>query len=156
MGDTERTTEQATRDIVANPEALRAFNAGLVEDFRANGGKITTGPLAGWPVIILSITGAKSGSSLTIPLVHTDDNGRLVIIASYGGKPDNPAWYHNLKANPLAMAEVGTERFEIQATEVYGAERDRLYDAQAALMPVFKDYAAKTDRTIPVFVLDRT
>lgn len=149
MGD----MEQASRDFLAD---IKGFNERLVADFRANGGQITTGPLAGAPVVILTVTGAKTARALITPLVYSEDGGRMVVIASKAGSDTNPAWYHNLKANPLAQLEIGTESYEIQATEVYGAERDRLFDAQAALMTIFKAYAAKTERVIPVFVLDRT
>lgn len=130
------------------------FNAKLVEEFRANGGKVS-GMFANSPLLVLTTTGAKSGKPRTIPLVHTTDGDRIVIIASKGGAPSNPDWYHNLVANPIATVELGTETFQARAYVAEGEERDRLYAAQAALMPNFAEYETMTNRTIPVVVLER-
>jgi deazaflavin-dependent oxidoreductase (nitroreductase family) len=78
-----------------------------------------------------------------------------VIIASYGGAPHNPPWYHNLVANPVVTVEVGKEKYRARAAQVSGAERQRLFDAQAQLMPFFNDYQKKTKREIPVLTLTR-
>lgn len=133
---------------------VNAFNQRLIEEYRANGGKVG-GQFAGRPLLLLTTTGAKSGEPRTQPLVYTTDGDRLVIIASKGGAPTNPAWYHNLIANPEATIELGTETFRVRAIEVVGVERRRLYDAQAALMPAFADYERKTSREIPLFTLER-
>ena len=106
-------------------------------------------------MMLLTTTGAKSGHARTKPVVYTTDGDRFVIIASKAGAPTNPDWFHNLVANPEVILEVGDERFPARATVVSGEERRRLYDAQAALMPGFADYAQKTTREIPVVVLDR-
>ena len=79
---------------------------------------------------MLTMTGAKTGRTLVRPLAYSRDGDRLVIIASYGGAPRNPPWYHNLVANPDVTVEVGTEKFKARATEVKGAERDRLFAAR--------------------------
>ena len=78
-----------------------------------------------------------------------------MIIASYGGAPRNPPWYHNLVANPVVTVEVGTEKYQARATQASGAERQRLFDAQAKLMPFFIEYQAKTKRQIPVLTLTK-
>ncbi len=78
-----------------------------------------------------------------------------MIIASYGGAPRNPPWYHNLVANPVVTVEVGTEKFKARATQVYGAERDRLFAEAAKLIPLFTDYQNKTKRQIPLLILTR-
>lgn len=130
------------------------YNQNLIAEFRANGGKVT-GRFAGRPVLILTTTGAKSGERRTIPLVYTTDGDRLVIIASKGGAPTNPDWYHNLRANPEATVELPGETFKVRARVAEGDERRRLFDAQAALMPGFADYEKKTTRQIPVLVLER-
>lgn len=130
------------------------FNRQVVEEFRANGGKVG-GYFEGRPMMILTTTGAKSGQPRVHPLVCTTDGDGYVIIASKGGAPTNPAWYHNLLANPVATAEVGTETFQVRARLTGGAERRKLYDAQAELMPAFADYEKKTTREIPLFVLER-
>jgi deazaflavin-dependent oxidoreductase (nitroreductase family) len=134
---------------------FNAFNAGIVEEFRANDGKVT-GMFEGAPMVLVTHTGAKSGELRTTPLVHTIDGDRVIIIASMGGAPTNPAWFHNIKANPKVTVELGDETFEAEAEVLTeGAERQRLFDQQAELMPNFKQYQEKTDRVIPVVTLTR-
>lgn len=87
--------------------------------------------------------------------MYTTDGDRIVIIASKGGAPTNPDWFHNLVANPVATVEVGSERFPVRATVAEGQERDRLYSQQVAAMPNFADYQKKTARRIPVVILER-
>ena len=136
---------------MSNPNS---FNDGVVAEFRANGGKVG-GPFAGAPMMILTTTGAKSGQPRTMPLVYTTDGDRYVIIASKGGAPTSPDWFHNLVANPEVTVEVGTETFQARASVPEEPEHARLYDAQAALMPNFAEYQQKTTRKIPVVVLER-
>ncbi|HYW25325.1 MAG TPA: nitroreductase family deazaflavin-dependent oxidoreductase [Terriglobales bacterium] len=131
------------------------FNRNLIDHFRANAGEIKEGIFKGAPILLLTTKGAKSGTTYTTPLVYTRDGDRLVIIASKGGAPSNPAWYHNLVANPAVTLEVGPDRYEATATVAQGAERDRLFDAQATLMPNFAQYQRNTTRRIPVVVLAR-
>ncbi len=131
------------------------FNKQIIEEFRANGGE-TSGVFKGRPLLLLTTTGAKSGESRTTPLVYTKDGDKVVIIASMGGAPKHPAWYLNLKANPGVEVEVGTEKFAARAATADGADRDRLYAAQASIMPAFSEYEQKTTRKIPVVVLQRT
>ncbi len=133
---------------------MNDFNRRVIEEFRANGGKVG-GPFAGASMILLTTKGAKSGRVYTTPLVYTRDGDRIVIIASKAGAPKNPDWYHNLVANPVLTVEVGTEKFQVRARVTSGAERERLYNAQAAQMPMFNEYRKKTTREIPVFVLER-
>ena len=130
------------------------FNRQIIEEFRANGGE-TSGAFKGRPLLLLTTTGAKSGQQHTTPLVYTKDGERVVIIASMGGAPKNPAWFLNVRANPDVTLEIGREKFEAKASIAEGAERERLYDAQAAQMPAFNDYKQKTTREIPVVVLER-
>jgi len=130
------------------------FNLKVIDEFRANGGKVGK-PFEGMPMVLLTVTGAKSGKTYTTPLVYSKDGNRFVIIASMAGAPNNPDWYHNIKANPTVTLEIGTERFQAKATVTSGEERERLFNAQAAIMPVFNDYRKKTTRQIPVFALER-
>ena len=130
----------------------KTFNQSVIDEFRANGGE-TSGPFAGAPLLLLTSTGAKSGETRTSPVVHTRDGDRYVIIASKAGADTNPNWFHNLVANPRATIEVGADTIPVVATVAEGDERTRLYDAQAALMPNFAEYAEKTTRQIPVFIL---
>lgn len=133
-----------------------AFNDDLIGHFRRNHGTITEGPFTGRDLLLLTTTGAKSGASRTHPLVYTRDGDRYLVIASKGGAPMHPSWYHNLRAHPEVTVEVGPERFRATATPIpRGAERRRLYDQHAAINPGFKDYETKTDRIIPAVLLDR-
>lgn len=134
--------------------SMNDFNQNLINEFRANNGKVT-GTFAGRPVVLLTTTGAKSGQQRTTPLVYTTDGDNLVIIASKGGAPTNPAWYHNIVANPTVTVELPGETYQARARVAEGAERERLYNAQAALMPAFAEYQEKTSRQIPVIVLER-
>jgi deazaflavin-dependent oxidoreductase (nitroreductase family) len=128
-------------------------NTKVIEEFRANAGVVQ-----GWgdaKLLLLTTTGAKSGNRHTTPVAYSTDGDRLVVIASYAGRPNNPAWYHNLVANPRATVEVGDEKFDVVAVVAEGDERDRLYGEQAAKIPAFAEYEQKTTRRIPVIVLDR-
>ena len=128
------------------------FNSQVIEEFRANGGK-AGGMFEGMPLVLVHNVGAKSGKEYVTPLVYLPDGDNVVIFASKGGAPENPGWYHNLKARPDVSIEVGEQKLDVLATEVTGDERDRLYSAQEAAQPQFAEYATKTDRKIPVFVL---
>ena len=131
---------------------MNDFNAAIVEEFRASGGKVG-GQFEGAPLLLLTSTGAKSGEARTTPVMYLPDGERMAIFASKAGAPTNPAWYHNLLANPSATVEVGAETVEVQAIVAAGEERERLYNRQAELYPLFTDYAQKTTRQIPVVVL---
>ena len=133
--------------------SMNDFNRTLIAEFRANRG-VVTGPFANRPLLLLTTIGAKSGQPRTMPLVYSTDGDRLVVIASKGGAPTNPDWYYNLLANPEATVELGPDTFRVRAMVAEGAERERLYAAQAAQMPAFADYQRKTTRAIPVFVLE--
>jgi deazaflavin-dependent oxidoreductase (nitroreductase family) len=130
------------------------FNKAIIEEFRANEGRVG-GPFEGAPVLLLTSTGARSGKQRTTPVVYLADGDRMVIFASMGGAPKNPSWYHNLRANPQATVEVGTETVGVNAVVTEGEERDRLFDRQADRFPQFADYAQKTTRQIPVIALER-
>jgi deazaflavin-dependent oxidoreductase (nitroreductase family) len=133
---------------------VRDFNRDLITEFRENHGKVT-GVFAGASLLLLTTTGAKSGNKHTTPVVFTREGNDLVIIASKGGAPNNPAWYHNLVAHPEVTVELPDETIAARARVTTGDERKRLFDAQAALMPNFNEYQAKTTREIPVIVLER-
>jgi len=143
-----------TDRLVADPHAIDELNRSVIKEFRANQGKVG-GPMADMPILLLTMTGAKTGRTLVRPLCYSRDGDRIVVIASYGGAARNPPWYHNLVANPVVTVEVGAEKFKARVTQVYSSERNRLFDAQAKLMPFFTDYQNKTERRIPVLVLTR-
>jgi len=131
------------------------FNETLIEDLRAHAGHATSGPFQGRPVLILTTTGAKSGERRATPLAYTRDGDDIVIVASMGGAPRNPAWYHNLVTNPRVTVELDGETFQAHARVTDPEERRRLYDRHAEVFPGFREYEAKTSRSIPVIVLKR-
>lgn len=131
------------------------FNAQIIEEFRANRG-IVGGMFAGLPLLLLHHTGAKSGKSRINPVAFQSDDGRYVVFASKAGAPTNPDWYHNLKAHPNVVIEVGTDTLDTVASEAIGEERERLFRRQAELMPQFAEYEKATERVIPVIVLTPT
>lgn len=128
---------------------MNEFNKQVIDEFRANEGKVG-GRFEGAPMIVVHHRGARSGTERVTPLVYQADGDDWVVFASKAGAPTNPAWYHNLKANPETTIEVGSDTIAVTAVEITGDERDRLFEAQKAAMPQFAEYEAKTDRTIPV------
>jgi len=129
------------------------FNQQIIDEFRANEGKVGGG-FEGAPMLLLHHRGAKSGTERVNPVVYQADGANYVVFASKAGAPDNPAWYHNLMANPEATVEVGTDTISVRAREAVGDERERLWNRQKELMPGFADYEQKTTRRIPVIVLE--
>jgi deazaflavin-dependent oxidoreductase (nitroreductase family) len=133
-------------------EATTPRNVKVVEEFRANGGKVGGGS----GLLLLHTTGAKTGQPRLTPLAYLTDGDRLVVIASNGGAAKHPAWYHNLVANPKVGVEVGTEQFHATATVAQEPERTTLYDRMAARSPAFAGFQQKAaPRVIPVIVLTR-
>ena len=134
------------------------WNRQIMQEFHANAGKVG-GPFEGKLLLLLTTTGAKSGQRHTTPLAYLPDRDRLVVIASKGGAPTHPDWYHNLVAHPQVTVEVGNESgietFEATATVIAGEERDRLYAKHVEVLPGFAEYQAKTSRLIPVIALER-
>ena len=135
-----------------------SWNEGTISRFRANRGLNI--PPWGDHLLLLHTRGAKTGRESVQPLVYHMDGDRFVIVASKGGAPTNPGWYHNLVKHPEAEIEVatgnGVERFAVRATPIAnGPERDRLYADQVKVFRGFADYPAKTTRVIPVVVLER-
>jgi deazaflavin-dependent oxidoreductase (nitroreductase family) len=135
--------------------AVNDFNQNLIDEFRTGDGKVT-GPFEGAPLLLLTTTGAKTGRKHTTPLVYFSDGDRIAVFGSKGGAPTHPAWYHNLVKHPEVTVELPGEAFEARAVTVEGDERTRIWTAQKELMPGFKEYEEKTDREIPVIVLERT
>ena len=121
----------------------------VVEAFRANGGTVG-GPFEGRPLLILNTIGAKSGEPRSHALMYGEDGDDLFIIASKGGAPEHPAWFHNLVANPDVTVELGVETFRAHAIPTQGDERDRLMAKMIESWPFFGDYEKIADRVIPV------
>ena len=130
------------------------FNQDIIDQFRANNGTMVSGMFKGAPLLLLTSTGAKSGQTRINPLAYTRDGDRYVVIASKAGAPTNPDWFHNVVAHPEVTIEVGSDRLPVRASVAEGPERDRLYQAQATLMPGFAEYERKTTRRIPVVILE--
>jgi deazaflavin-dependent oxidoreductase (nitroreductase family) len=131
---------------------VRDFNKEIIEEFRANAGKVGGG-FAGAPMLLLHSTGAKSGAERVNPMVYQALDDGYAVFASKAGAPTNPDWYHNLVANPEATLEVGTDTVAVTARVAEGEERERIWSKQKAAMPGFADYEQKTTRQIPVVVL---
>jgi deazaflavin-dependent oxidoreductase (nitroreductase family) len=132
--------------------SMADFNKQVITEFHENEG-VVGGMFEGMPLLLLHHVGAKSGTWRIAPLVYLADGDRYVIFASKGGAPEHPSWFHNLKAHPQTKVEVGTEIFDVVASEATGDERHELYARQSDLAPQFADYQSKTTRQIPVVVL---
>lgn len=130
------------------------WNTQVIDEFRANGGKVG-GAMDGRPLLLLHHKGAKSGTERVSPLVYQRLEGGFAVFASKGGADENPAWFHNLKTNPEASVEVGTEVVAIRARVAGGEEHDRIWSKQIQDFSFFADYQEKTARdVIPVVVLE--
>jgi deazaflavin-dependent oxidoreductase (nitroreductase family) len=129
------------------------WNGSIIKEFRANEGKVG-GFFAGKPVLLLHHTGARSGTARVHPLMYRKEGDNYVIFATKGGAPTNPDWFHNLKANPAARVEVGTDAVDVTARVAGPEEREALYAKQSEEHPQLGEYAKQTTRTIPVIVLE--
>jgi deazaflavin-dependent oxidoreductase (nitroreductase family) len=133
---------------------MKDWNAQFIEEFRANGGKVG-GNFEGAPVLLLHTTGAKSGQERVNPMMYQDlGDGTVAVFASKAGAPTNPDWYHNVVANPDVTAEIGTETRAFRARVADPDEREPIWTKQKADYPGFAEYESKTDRQIPVVILD--
>lgn len=132
----------------------QAFHARRVAEFRANGGKLNP-PLDVVPLLVLTTTGAKSGEARSTLMSYSAEGDRVIVVAANGGAETNPAWYHNLIANPEVTVEVGGETYQARAAVTAEPERTRLFELHATKRPNFRDFQAKTTRPLPVVVLER-
>jgi deazaflavin-dependent oxidoreductase (nitroreductase family) len=129
------------------------FNTSIIEEFRANGGRVG-GEFEGSPLILIHHFGAKSGAERVTPLgCFPQSDGRPVIVASNGGAAKHPNWYYNLKANPEVRDEFGTEIFGAEARELQRSDRRRVWADAVRAVPILREYQRKTPRPIPVLVL---
>jgi deazaflavin-dependent oxidoreductase (nitroreductase family) len=133
-------------------ETSAEYNAKVIDEFRANGGRVG-GTWEGTPLLVLHHTGAKSGVSRVNPVAYLPDNQRYLIWAANGGAPNNPGWFHNLKAHPNTRIEVGSETIHVVAEEATGSEREVLFAKAAERYPQLRELAQKAPRVIPVVVL---
>ena len=139
---------------VPDADTMKAFNQNIVEEFRTNGGKVG-GPFEGATLLLLTSTGAKSGQPRLAPLAYLTVDQKMIIIGSKAGADTNPDWVHNLRANPRAHIEVGTDAYDVVARELPREERDEVYPKIVAVAPGFGEYQAKTSRVIPLFELQK-
>jgi F420H(2)-dependent quinone reductase len=121
--------------------------------YRATGGRIG-GRMFDSPVLLLLTTGRKTGRERTTPLLYLEDGGGYAVVASNGGTARPPIWWLNLQANPEAKVEIGARKSRVRAREARGDERDRLWRGLVEMYPSYEDYQKKTDREIPVAILD--
>lgn len=131
--------------------AEQSFNEANIAEFRANGGKVG-GQFEGFPLLLLTSTGAKSGVERVNPLAYFDIDGKAYIVGSSAGRPTNPAWVANLRANPSVEVEIGANpKSSATAIELPRTERDRVFEIVKQRAPGFAEYETLTDRVIPVF-----
>jgi deazaflavin-dependent oxidoreductase (nitroreductase family) len=129
------------------------WNQALIDELRANGGRIAAGPMAGRPLLILTSTGARSGRPREAVLTYTRDGDRYVVAGSAGGAPTAPSWFHNVLAEPEVRVEAGGRTFRARAAVADEAERRRLWERHVAARPEFADYPERSGRVIPVVTL---
>ena len=138
------------------PGRASDFNTEMIEEFRANGGRVG-GPWAGTTLILIHHIGARSGIERVLPLgCSPQGDGRFAIVASNGGSPAHPDWFYNLKANSRIKVEVGTQTFAVLAEELDGTARAALWPKLVAEYPSIGEYQARTTRQIPVIMLTRS
>lgn len=129
-------------EYATDPEKARLFDASGVGGFENT------------PTLLLTTVGRRTGRTLTMPLIYGEADGAYVVIASKGGAPTHPGWFHNLSAEPNVDIQVGAEELAATARVAQGDERARLWDAMSKIYPPYLKYQEKTDRVIPVVVLD--
>jgi deazaflavin-dependent oxidoreductase (nitroreductase family) len=133
---------------VPTDDEFLAYNQGIIAEFRANRGVVSQVP---FPIVLLTTTGARTGRPSTVPVGFALDNGRVFVVASKAGAPKHPAWFHNLRANPSVVVEIGEATYQAQAAILEGAERDQVY---ATVTDGSSPYEQNTDRIFPVIVLE--
>ncbi|CAO5153337.1 F420H(2)-dependent quinone reductase MT1609 [Frankia sp. AiPs1] len=133
----------------------QSFVSDQVAEYESSGGA-RGAELNGKPVIILTTRGAKSGKIRKTPLMRVEHEGAYAVVASLGGAPKHPVWYHNIVADPHVELQDGPTRLDYVAREVTGEEKDRWWERAVAAWPGYDEYQRKTDRQIPVFVLEPT
>jgi F420H(2)-dependent quinone reductase len=143
-GEYEPSTWEWVRDQVAEYEASGGTRANTLRD-------------TGLPIIVLTTRGNQSGKIRKTPLMKVEHDGEYALVASMGGAPKHPVWYHNLTADPTAaMVQDGAEPFDVTVREVTGDEKAAWWERAVAAFPTYAEYQAKTDREIPVLVARRT
>jgi deazaflavin-dependent oxidoreductase (nitroreductase family) len=135
-------------------DELDNYNRRIIDEFRTNGGQVG-GDYDGMPLLLLHHTGAKTGIQRINPMTYLPlDGGGYAVFASNAAQPNNPHWYHNLRAHPKVKVEIGTETHDVVARLAEGAERKTIWTRQKAANPLFADFEQATSRRIPVIVLE--
>jgi deazaflavin-dependent oxidoreductase (nitroreductase family) len=136
---------------------VSTFEDQLIAEMRANDGKVSSGPLAGHPLLVMTSKGARSGARRQAILTYHRDGDDYIVAGTAGGSRSDPAWLHNVEADPDVAIEVDNQRFHATATTISeGPERDRLWEDHVQALPWFADYPAQTGRLIPMVRLTRT
>jgi deazaflavin-dependent oxidoreductase (nitroreductase family) len=136
-----------------NPFGDDLFGQAHVRAYRETGGEQGY-HWRGTTILLLTTVGRSSGRPHTTPLIFREDGGRWVVVASKGGSPDHPDWFKNLSVNPEAKVQVRDQEMSVRARAAEGAERSRLWDLMAEVWPAYNQYRQRTDREIPVVVLE--
>jgi deazaflavin-dependent oxidoreductase (nitroreductase family) len=138
---------------VFDTASVNDWNRRVVEEFRANGGKVAQ--FEGRPLLLLHHKGARTGTERVNPLVYQPLGDNFAVFGSKAGADTNPDWYHNLRANPDTTVEVGDETVKVRARVAEGEERERIWEQQKRVNPNFAEYETLTSRPIPVAILER-
>jgi deazaflavin-dependent oxidoreductase (nitroreductase family) len=143
-------TRRRAKERTLTDRDSAAFETALIADMRENEGAVTTGPMAGSPLLVMFSTGAKTGEPRRAILAYTRDGGDYVVAGSKGGAPTDPAWLLNLRAEPAVTVEANGRTFRATAVVAAAAERDMLWDQHVAALPQFAEYPEKAGRVIPM------
>jgi len=127
------------------------WNTKVIDEFRANGGTVSN---FGGSLLLLHTTGARTGREHVTPVMYRKVDGGYAVFASFAGQPVNPAWYHNLVANPDVQAEIGSKTLRLRARVADDSEREPIWVAHKTEFPGFAEYETKTTRQIPVVILE--
>jgi deazaflavin-dependent oxidoreductase (nitroreductase family) len=136
-------------------EAEKLFGDEHVRRYRETGGEVGHIWREGSTILLLTTTGRKTGEKRTVPLIYAQDGDRYVIVASKGGAPEHPGWYQNIEKTPEVELQVKDEVFRAHARTASGEERERLWRKANEVWPSYDEYATRTERAIPVVVLER-
>jgi deazaflavin-dependent oxidoreductase (nitroreductase family) len=138
-------------DTMPTDQEFMDGNRSVIDEFRANDGVVAS---LGFPVLLMTTTGARTRRRTTVPLGFAVDSGRVFVVASKGGSPKHPAWFHNLRSNPAVTVELGRNSYQATARVAEGDERDRLFEAMKTHAPELRSFEQRVRRTIPVVVLE--
>lgn len=140
---------------MSSTDATQLYGAEHVRRYRETDGEVGHVWKEGSTILLLTTTGRKTGRETTTPLIYGLDGDTPVIVASKGGAPDHPGWFENLAKTPTVGVQIKGDRFRARARVAEGEERERLWELMTEIWPHYDEYATRTDRVIPVVVLER-